>query len=551
VAYAVQQGVGLLEQRTPAKYAEAVSGAEADMWRSSMKTEIDSLEKMGAWKRVQRSSLPSGTRVMPCKWVYKLKHDENGRVTQAKSRLTFRGDRQRAGIDYDEVFASTGKYKTMRVGLAITAACDHELEQLDVPSAFLNAELDEDEVIYMEMPQGFEEEGTVLRLHKALYGLKQAPRKWQRTCSRFLEQKLKMKACVSDPCLFFKRSKSGRLILLFLFVDDMQASYHKEDLAEWNEMKQQLIQQFNTKDMGESKWILGMAIKRDRTARTITLDQEVYITKLLERFGVDKCRTATSPEDPASEKFPRLGKERGGATLEQPADRQRYMEMVGGLLYAAISTRPDIAHAVHVLTKHMQQPLRRHEVAAERVMRYLAGTRQMGLQFGRKGMNSDTRTMVIDISAYADADWANDPVDRKSVTGWFARFNGDVVSWASKKQSLVALSTCEAELYAASAAAQEILWLRGLAGELGFKVASQSALYGDNQSTIKVEEQGVRSERTKHVDVKHHFITECINMGDIDPKWVATTQQVADVLTKGLPGPTFVKFRSALLGDRQ
>lgn len=547
MAYAIQQGVGLLDRRTPAKYAEAVNGSDADMWKSSMKVEIDSLEKMGAWKRVQRSSLHAGTRVMPCKWVYKLKHDEKGRVTQAKSRLTFRGDRQRAGIDYDEVFASTGKYKTMRAGLAITAACDHELEQLDVPSAFLNAELDEDEVIYMEMPPGFEEDGTVLRLHKALYGLKQAPRKWQRTCCRFLEQQLKMKACVSDPCLFFKRSKSGRLMLLFLFVDDMQASYHTEDRAEWNEMKQQLIQQFNTKDMGESKWILGMAIKRDRKARTITLDQEVYIAKLLERFGMDKCRTAATPEESPSKLKPKLGKERGEVALDGTADRQRYMEMVGGLLYAAISTRPDIAHAVHVLTKHMQQPLRRHEVAAERVMRYLAGTREMGLKFGRRGTQADTRTLYIDVVAYADADWANDKSDRKSVTGWIALLNGDVVSWASKKQGLVAQSTCEAELYAAAAAAQEILWLRGLAEELGLQIKSGSTLYGDNQSALKVAEQGVRSERTKHVDVKHHFITERIEMGDIQQQWIATTEQVADALTKGLPGPTFTKFRSAMM----
>jgi hypothetical protein len=544
----VRKGVGLLEQRTPSNYKEASSGADAAMWNESMKKEIASLEKMKAWERVRRTDLPPGTKVLPNKWVYKLKNDEHGHVTQAKSRLTFRGDRQRAGIDYNEVFASTGKYKTMRVGLAIAATCNHELVQMDVPSAFLNANLGDGEVIYMDTPAGFEEPGIVLKLNKALYGLKQAPRAWQRLITHFLVHELHMQASVSDPCLFYKRSRTGRLIMLFLFVDDMQISGHKADADEWGAMKQELIKRFDTKDMGESKWILGMAIKRDREARTITLDQEVYISKLLERFGMVSCRPASTPGDPI-QRAAKGRQDRGGESLDKPADHQRYMEMVGSLLYAAISTRPDVAHAVHVLTKHMKEPLRRHEVAAERVLRYLAGTQQLGLKFGRRGLTADSTAMQVEVSAYADADWANDVLDRKSVTGWAARVNGDVVSWASRKQNRVAQSTCEAELYAAAAAAQEMLWLRGLMQELGLEVTPQSRLYGDNQAALTVAEQGVRSERTKHVEVKYHFITEHIEAGNIKMQWIPTTEQVADTLTKALPRPIFEKFRSCLMNE--
>ena len=229
------------------------------------------------------------------------------------------------------------------------------------------------------------------------------------------------------------------------------------------------------------------------------------------------------------------------------------MEISGTSMYAGISSRPDVAHACHYLASHMQAPTQRHMQAAERLLRYLAGTKDVGLIFGSRNGDAvgDSRghaTQVqVEVCAFADADWANNKGDRKSISGWVAKVNGDPVSWSSKKQRVVALSTCEAELYAEAAAIQEVLWLRGLMQELGLHTATGSRVYGDNQSTIAVSQNGVKGERTKHVDVKYHFITETVEQGVVKLQWVPTTQQQADIFTKALAAPVFLLLRKQLM----
>jgi hypothetical protein len=221
-------------------------------------------------------------------------------------------------------------------------------------------------------------------------------------------------------------------------------------------------------------------------------------------------------------------------------------------MYAAISTRPDIAHAVFYLASHMVAPTKQHMAAADRVMRYLSGTRNLGLSFGTRngGVLGDSRGQTrtqVDVCAYADADWANGKGDRRSITGWVAKVNGDPISWSSKKQRTVALSTCEAELYAQSAAIQEVLWLRGLLRELGLHVHVGSEVFCDNQSTVAVVKNGIKGERTKHVDVKYHFVTETVERGDVHLKWIPTAEQQADIFTKALAQPAFEQLRSQLM----
>jgi hypothetical protein len=544
--FAIKAGIAKLEMQTPETYRQAVTSPDSTKWKAAMDMEIASCINKGVWEEVKTKDLPAGANVLPCKWVYKVKVDETGAAIQHKSRITPKGFRQKEGKDYFEVFARTGMYKTMRFGLSLAAKWDHELEQLDVPTAFLNADLEED--VYMQLPEGYREgkDGMVLRLKKSLYGLKQSPRNWYIRVSTFILERLGFKATVSDPCLFWKRSKTGRLILIYLFVDDFQGSFHRDDREEWNESKAQLVKEFNTKDMGESKWMLGMRITRDRKARTITLDQEVYVSKALEKYGYSECTTRPTPEV--------VGAAHQEPTDDQrkPVDRQRYMEITGTLMYAAISTRLDIAHAVFYLASHMLAPTQQHMTAADRVMRYLAGTRSLGLTFGTRngGVLGDSRGQTrtqVDVCAYADADWANGKGDRRSITGWVSKVNGDPISWASKKQRTVALSTCEAELYAESAAIQEVLWLRGLLKELGLQSHVGSEVFGDNQSAIAVTKNGIKGERTKHVDVKYHFVTETVERGDVRLKWIPTAEQQADIFTKALAQPIFEQLRSQLM----
>jgi hypothetical protein len=546
MANAVTAGVSLLEDQTPATYRAAMSCPDAAKWRAAMDKEMASCAGLDVWNLIRRSELPRGANVLPPKWVYKIKTDESGNPIQWKARITPKGFLQKEGKDYFEVFARTGSYKTKRVGLSLTAKWDHELHQMDVPTAFLWADVEED--VYMELPEGYRDgkEEFVCHLKKSLYGLKQAPRNWYLLVSKYIKS-LGFKATVSDPCLFFRRSRTGRLILLFLFVDDFQISFHRDDTAEWNDLKAQLVKRFNTKDIGESTWILGMRIRRDRKLRTITLDQELYVTKALEKYGLAKCKIADTPEV--------VGLAHSEPTVEQQAlvDRQRYMEITGTLMYAAIATRPDIAHAVHYLASNMLAPTQLHMTAAERVLRYLAGTKEVGLIFGSRNGDDDRhdsrgrRVLSVDVCAYSDADWANNKDGRKSVTGWVAKVNGDPISWSSKKQRTVALSTCEAELYAKAAAIQEVLWLRGLMKELGLHMHTGSTVHGDNQSAIAVAKNGVRSDRTKHVDVKYHFVTDAVERGVVRLRWVPTAQQQADIFTKALAAPVFLNLRKQIM----
>ena len=548
IVCAVESGVAKLEADVPQTHKQMLASPMVNEWLAADAKELASCLAHEVWILVPRIDLPRGANVLPVKTVRKIKTDENGLNPRCKVRFTPKGYKQIEGKDYFEVFAGTGSYKAMRFGLSLAAKWDHELVQLDVETAFLNADVTEE--IYMELPEGEyrdQNHGMVARLQKSLYGLKQAPRNWYLLVRSFIVDELGYTATVSDPCLFYRRSRTGQLMLMFLFVDDFQASYHKSDTDEWNEIKSTLMQRFKCKDMGESKWILGMRITRDRDAGTMTLDQELYVTKALEKYGLAECRTAPTPEvvgaahqDPSEEQ-------------DRPTDRQRYMEIVGTLMYAAISTRPDIAHGVHYLASHMLNPTHLHMVAAERVMRYLAGTKDVGLIFGSRNDGESSSKgysqLQIDVCAFADADWANGKGDRRSITGWVAKLNNDPISWASKKQRTVALSTCEAELYAEAAAIQEVLWLRGLLQELGLHNHAGSVIYGDNQSAIAVSKNGVKGERTKHVDVKYHFVTETVERGDVALKWVPSADQEADIFTKALPAPSFIQLRKKLMSQ--
>lgn len=552
--FAVTSGVALLEKETPQSYREAVTSAKATEWLKAMKAEYDGCVAAKTWRVIPRSSLPSGANVIPVKWVYKIKTDANGDVAKYKARITPKGFKQREGVDYFEVFANTGKYKTLRVLLSLAASRDMELRQFDVPQAFTQAELKE--AVYMDMPEGFKVDGQVCHLLMSLYGLKQSPRNWYLLISGFIINELGFTACVNDPCLFWKISRTGQLILIFLFVDDMKSAFDRADETEWREYQAKLEARFNLTDLGEGDFMLGMRITRDRRARTITLDQELYVTKALEKFGLEQCKPTSTPgasseEDQTDSVAP--------SEMDEPADLKLYQEKVGTLLYAAISTRPDIAYAVNRLTQRMQAPTARYVKACDRVFRYLAGTKTTGLLFGRQKKSSDATSSAtaaaaaaaaataVSVSAYADSDWASDRADRKSITGWIAMLDGDPVSWSSKKQKVVAQSTCEAELYAEAAAINETKWLSSLLEEIGLKLKDAPLIYGDNQSAQALSKNGIKSERTKHVAIKYAFIHDEVANERVKLQWIPTNEQLADILTKSLARPLHQTLRDRLM----
>ncbi len=514
-----------------------------------MDKEVQSCEDSDTWEVVRR---PKGKLVISPKWVYRIKLDHHGQLDQFKSRITPKGYMQQRGVDYFEIFAPTVSYRTKRVLLSLVTRWDYELHQMDVSSAFLHATVKED--VYMEIPEGYEapmKGDYVLKLKKALYGIHQAPREWYLLIREFIVKTMKLTQCVTDPCMFHKRSATGRLILMIVFVDDCQIGFHREDMEEWYALKAMFMERFKTKDIGESKLMLGMRITRDRRARTMTVDQEVYVTMKLEEFRMADCKAVSTPAVKSADLHVSDGSPQDKDVRQKP-----YMQLVGALLYAALATRPDVTYAVHQLTMHSQSPKEVHWQAAKRVLRYLSGTKDNALVFGKHGRKSSSASTQgpqddeMHVTAYADADYANDTSDRRSILGWIVKLNGDVIMWRSKKQDgAAALSTCEAELYAQTECAREVLWLRHLLEELGLHVRPQSVMRCDNQSTNDLAEHGIIREKTKHIDVRHHFITHHIEQDNIKLVYVPSEQQQADILTKPLPRPAFDQHRQSLMAQ--
>jgi ribonuclease HI len=327
-------------------------------------------------------------------------------------------------------------------------------------------------------------------------------------------------------------------MLILVFVDDIIVAFHAHDKDEWAEYHASIAKKYKVRDLGAADWLLQMKITRDRKNGSIILDQQRYIEKVLKQFNMTECKAVDVP----AAKLVKTNDEQ--SSQEDPSSKrsnQLYMSLVGSLLYAAITTRLDIAYAVNVLSRHMLNPTDAHWQAGKRILRYLQGTRNLGLSFKKSSANE------FQIEAYSDADWAGDQEDRKSTTGYVIRLNGSVVSWVSKKQATIALSSAEAEYMAISAAMQEIKWIEQLLTELNVKVTRTAQLFCDNQAAIAISQNDVHHARTKHIDIRHHYIREAIHKKEVNLSWIRSEDQLADIFTKALPRQVFQRLRIRLL----
>jgi hypothetical protein len=363
-------------------------------------------------------------------------------------------------------------------------------------------------------------------LHKALYGLKQAPRAWYMRLKKELEA-LGFTACISDAGLYTKVMADGTRVVLLVYVDDILVA--GSQLSAVTEVKEQLGRVFDLRDLGEARMFLGMEIERDRGMRTLRLTQRQAVSDLMQRYSMTACKPRSNPLCPSMQLL------RATEGQERVAG---FAEIVGSLLYVANCTRPDIAHAVSVLSRHMANPTSAHLSAAKCVLRYLAGTAGMGIMFGPSG----------GLQGWCDADFAGDVSTRRSTTGFVFLLHGGAIAWQSRLQPTVAASTTEAEYMAASAAVREGLWLRHLLADLGVRVGTVQ-MFGDNQAALSLISNPVVSARSKHIDVMHHFVRERVARGEVVFTFVGTEQQVADCFTKSLP-PTSFKVCRERMGMR-
>lgn len=504
--------VAVATEADPNTLEEALNRSDADLWRQAMDEELVSLYKNKTWTL---DKLPDGATAVPVKWVFKIKRDAAGNIERYKARLVAKGYMQREGVDYTDVFAPTSKHTTLRALLALVAAHDMELHQLDVKTAFLNGELEED--IYMAQPPGYEqgEADTVCHLHKALYGLKQAPRAWHMRLKKELEA-MGFTASQADPGLYVKQG--AHAVYLLVYVDDFLVA--SKSLECITEVKSALSMAFDIKDLGEAKYFLGITIERHRAAKTLAISQKRMTTELIHKYGMEDAKPKTVPLSSST----RLSAGDEDETLDTKA--MPYSELVGSLLYLSVCTRPDITQAVGALARYMAHPKMAHWNAAKGVLSYLAGTKEAHITF--EAGNTE-------LLGYCDADYAGDIDTRRSTTGYVFLLNGGAISWSSRLQPTVAASTTEAEYMAAAHAVKEALWLRKLMTDFNKLEPGPVRIKTDNQAALSLLKYPISSMRSKHIDVIHHFARERVARGEVTFDYVPTTKMIADMMTKALP----------------
>ncbi|GJV50202.1 retrovirus-related pol polyprotein from transposon TNT 1-94 [Tanacetum coccineum] len=435
--------------------------------------------------------------------------------SEKKTRLVAKGYKQEEGIDFEESFAPVARLEAVRMFIAYAAHKNITIFQMDVKTAFLNGPLKEE--VYVSQPEGFidpEFPDHVYMLKKALYGLKQAPRAWYDKLSSFLIEHGFTKGII-DPTLFTRRH-GGDILLVQVYVDDIIFGSTNPDFSKRfaNLMKNN----FEMSMMGELKFFLGLQVHQ--SPRGIFISQSQYAIELLKKHGLDECVSMSTP----------MATERLDADLQgTPTDQTTYRRMIGGLMYLTAS-RPDIAFATFVCARYQARPTVKHLKEVKRIFRYLRQSYNMGLWYPKDS--------GFELIAYSDADHAGCKDDCKSTSGGLQFLGGKLVSWSSKKQDCTAMSTAEAEYVSLSACCAQVIWMRTQLLDYGYKY-NRIPMYCDSKSAIAISCNPVQHSKTKHIDIRYHFIKEHVEKGTVEIYFVGTEYQLADLFTKALPKERF------------
>ncbi|WJX11887.1 hypothetical protein P8452_02442 [Trifolium repens] len=507
----------------PVDWHEAISDSH---WKDAMNEEINSIEKNKTWRLVE---LPPQKKPVSVKWIFKIKRNPDGSILKHKARLVARGFLQQQGIDYNEVYAPVARMETIRLVIAIASSMNWSLFHMDVKSAFFNGPLEEE--VYVTQPPGFEvasQKNKVYKLQKALYGLKQAPRAWNKRIDNFLHSEGFVK-CSVEFGVYMKGNDISNVVLICLYVDDLLITGSNHACIE--KFKRRLKDEFEMSDLGKLNYFLGLEfLYRDNG---IVLHQKKYIVDVLKRFHMENCNEAETP----MEANLKLSKDEVG----QAVDATLFKQVVGSLRFIC-NTRPDINYAVGSVSRFMSNPKASHMVAAKRILRYLKGTHDYGLTFPKSKMESK-----FELEGFSDSDWCGDKDDRRSTSGMWFRFRNSPISWSSKKQNIVALSSCEAEYVAAAQAACQAVWLESLLDELKIKYVKPVKLNVDNQSAISLARNPIAHGRSKHIETKYHFLRYQVTQDKLNLVHCRTNVQIADIMTKPLKADRFKDLR-ALVG---
>ena len=508
--------IDTLSTNVPETYSEAVNGNDSEMWIKATKEELDAIAANEVWDIVER---PDDHEILSTRWIFRLKEDNN-----AKARLVVRGFEEKSDFGIVEIYAPVAKMSTVRLLLCLSVQFDYRVRQLDVRNAFLNGKLMKP--AYIEVPDGVKLQpgikDPVLKLNRALYGLKEAPKCWNRTLNEFLKSKGFYRSKIDD-CMY-----TNRKVYLLIYVDDLLITGATEDVEE---VVKKITERFRIRDLGEVKSFLGLRINREDGA--LKINQSAMIEKIAKTFGVENSNVVNTPmEERLSVNFDDLK----NADVNPEVER-KYRKLLGSLMYIMLGTRPDVCFAVSYFAQFQNCPNENVFNYLLRVLRYLFATRELSLKFTK--LRND-----IKLEVFVDADWANCSSSKRSITGYVCFISGNLIAWKSSKQSLVSLSSSDAEIIALCSAVCEGMSIRNLLNDLKLKV-QDFVCYEDNENCIRFANGCTK--KSKHLDVKFYFIRELVEAKRVRIEKIDGKVQIADTFTKSLGRSKFCYFREKLI----
>lgn len=428
--------LGVYEPKT---FKQAMKCDENVKWQSAMLEEMSCIERNQTWELVD---LPRNKNVIGCRWVFKAKPGLSHHH-QYKARLVAQGFNQKFGIDYDEIFAPVATDSSFRLLMSEVGVKNLIVKQFDIKSAFLNGRLEEE--IYMKQPPGFishKYPDKVLKLKRSLYGLKQAANTWNKALNKVLT-KMNFKPNPADLCLYTRKEKNNAVCHVLIHVDDILIASNQSTIIA--NVAATIGGQFEIKDLGVAKHYLGMNIFRDKN-NDVFINQSQYIDNIVTEAKLDDSKVSKFPLDSGYYKV---------LDSKPLTTNDEYRKLIGKLLYLSTHSRPDITASVCILSQKVSSPTQIDLNEVKRIIRYLKHTKHLKLRLSDKNKSGQ-------LKIFTDSDFAEDPITRKSVGGYICFYNGGAVSWSSRKQDIVALSSMEAEYIALSESVKEGIWLAEL-----------------------------------------------------------------------------------------
>ena len=522
----------------PDGYEGLEGNVHKEYFLGAMGKELRSFEENGTFQRQLRSEAArQGKTIIPSRWVFAVKCDSKGFVVRFKARLVAKGFRQRHGVDYDETFAPTPNWSSVLLLTALTLVFGWVMHQLDAETAFQIPKLDK--TVAMEPPQGTVDSNSrwIWELLKCLYGLKQSGRYWNKHVHAFL-LKCGFVQLHADPCVYVKRNKAGKTACaVAVHVDDFQLAAPRNKIAAYK--KELSSGDYKVKDLGELSWYLGVQFRWAKNRRSVELSQADYVQEVLEKYGMADCNPVSTPALAGVH----LSTPDSPPTQEEETFMRgkNYRGVVGCIQYLAGKTRVELKQVAGELARFQEAPRKVHWQAAMRVLQYLKGTADYVMRFDLDAGSS----LIVGHSDSNHAPAGGMKDKRQSTSGATFTMLGGTISAASRRQSVTAKSTCEAELIALASAAQEAMWLTGLLKELGLNPPPMK-LYCDNEGTVQVSKNRMMSRKIKHLEVDYFIMRDYIEQNKLEVLSIPTDKNISDIMTKPLGRNKFARFRAAL-----